>query len=141
MVLPLEHRTLPGLVSELHAICASAVPEEEGPLVRRLLDLACSMPAASTVIAADLDEPLLRHWMASGASLSVAAALLGSTAGFMLSRGGGSSAMATVVAEGLNEEFSCLGETDAIALCGAICAALAKSLSMMEQAGPSTLVH
>jgi hypothetical protein len=129
-------------VSELHATCASALRGEEAMLVGRLLDLAaCAGAPGNTVITPGFDELLLREWLASGASLSVASALLGPEAGYMLSRGQEGAAMATVVAEGLADEFSCFGETDAIALCGAICAALARSLAEYAAATPSTALH
>ncbi|MEO0062554.1 MAG: hypothetical protein RLZZ08_1114 [Pseudomonadota bacterium] len=137
-----EQVTLPGMVSELHATCGSALRGEEAMLVGRLLDLAaCAGAPANTVITPGFDEPLLREWLGSGASLSVASALLGPEAGYMLSRGQEGAAMATVVAEGLADEFSCFGETDAIALCGAICAALARSLAEYAASTPSTALH
>lgn len=119
----------PGLVSDLHSTCPHAVRGEEALLIGRLVDIARRVPVPfSGVLATSFDEKVLAHWLDAGAMLSVASALLGQGSGYMLSRSPDGTAIATVVADGSDEEFSCFGETEAIALCGAICAALSHML-------------
>lgn len=102
---------------------------EEGLLIGRLVDIARRVPAPfSGILAMQFDDELLETWLDAGAMLSVASALLGQNSGYMLSRSPDGAAVATVVADGVEEEFTCFGESEAIALCGAICAALTQKL-------------
>lgn len=137
-----DHTGWPGLVSDLHSTCTRAVRGEEALLIGRLVDIARRVPAPfSGILATHFDGRQLDAWLDAGAVLSVASALLGPGSGYMLSRSPDGSAFATVVADGTDEEFSCFGETEAIALCGAICAALKQKLQRVPAVLVPELLH
>ncbi|MGC1269138.1 MAG: hypothetical protein WA842_00920 [Croceibacterium sp.] len=115
---------------------------EEAQLIGRLVDIARRVPAPFTgVLATHFDDRLLDTWLDAGAVLSVASALLGRGSGYMLSRSPDGSAFATLVADGSDEEFNCFGESEAIALCGAICAALKEKLKQTDPVTETALLH
>lgn len=126
---------------EMQDVCSTATAAEEAVLVMRLTQfIALGHAQASRVAATTIPVDQIHAWVASGAALTAVAALLGRDVGYMLSRAPGGTAMATVVVEGRNSEHSCFGETEAIALCGAMSAALAADLGH-DGAGPGSLVH
>lgn len=133
-----DHAAWPRLVNDLHSTCSGAVRSDEALLIGRLVDIARRVPAPfSGILATSFDERLLGTWLDAGAVLSVASALLGPGSGYMLSRSSDECSIATVVTDGSDEEFTCFGETEAIALCGAICAALSQKV---RRAGPVATV-
>lgn len=137
-----DHTGWPRLVADLHSTCTSAVRSEEAQLIGRLVDIARRVPAPFTgVLAIRFDDRQLHAWLDAGAVLSVASALMGPGTGYMLSRSPDGTAFATLVADGLEEEFSCFGESEAIALCGAICAALKEKLKLTDPAAGAALLH
>lgn len=138
----LDHAGWPRLVADLHSTCSQAVRSEEAQLIGRLVDIARRVPAPfSGILATTFDERLLAVWLDCGAVLSVASALLGPGSGYMLSRSSDGSAFATVVADGVDEEFNCFADSEAIALCGAICAALKEKLRRAEATPGGLQLH
>lgn len=121
--------------------CATAHAADEQALVLRLIGLLeHAEGAARRIVDLPMDVPRLVRWTEAGAALSAMADVLGSEAGYMLSRAPDGGSIATVVIAGEKEEFTCFGETEAIALCGAVCGALAALLHLPGTAG-SALLH
>lgn len=128
-------------ICELQEICAGANAADEAALIGRLIAFAGATEGRwDRLIAASIDVVRLHGWVSSGACLTAVMALLGADAGYMLSRAPGGASMATVVVDGVDAEYSCFGETEALALCGAISAALAERLSF-NAAAPGALLH
>lgn len=131
----------PLVISELYESCAGANAADEAALVGRLIGFACATEGRwDQLISPSLNIARLHEWVASGACLTAVTAMLGPDAGYMLSRAPGGAAMATVVVDGQDAEYSCFGETEAIALCGAISAGLAERLSL-GGSGQGGLLH
>lgn len=129
-------------IAELHEICAGATAADEAALIGRLIGYAAATEGRwDRLIVGSIDLPRLHGWVASSACLTAVTALLGADAGFMLSRAPGGASMATVVVDGHEAEYSCFGETEAIALCGAISAALADRLKALAGNAPGALLH
>lgn len=130
-----------GKVDELALSCPTAHATDEALLVSRLIDvLARADEAALRIVTLPLDRAKLELWVEQGAALSAVTALLGRKTGYMLSRAPDGGSMATLVIMGLDDEYSCFGETEAIALCGAVCQAMA-AIMQVAPAGPSPLIH
>ncbi len=105
--------------------CARADSAGAAELLRsawRLLD----DPSAEWrgTIGLTLDEPGFEAMLGAGAEDAAALALLRGWAGFMLSHGPGGGYMATVIIEGRSGEVTADGASAALALLGALAAAL-----------------
>lgn len=132
----------PFAISELHEVCTAATAADEAALIGRLIGFAGATEGRwDHLIAASIDVVQLHRWVASGACLTAVTAMLGTDAGYMLSRAPGGASMATVVVDGVQAEYSCFGETEAIALCGAVSAALAERVSRSAVAVPGARLH
>ncbi|MBU3991608.1 MAG: hypothetical protein KKA12_03510, partial [Alphaproteobacteria bacterium] len=70
--------------------------------------------------------------LAAGAPESAALALIGGSAGYMLSRGGDGQHLASVVLPGRGEEVTAGGDTLALALIGALALALAEAEAQFD---------
>lgn len=131
----------PCVISELHETCSGANAADEVALICRLIGFVAGAAGAwDRLIVQSPDVDRLQAWVASGACLTAVTAMLGPDAGYMLSRAPGGAAMATVVVDGQDAEYSCFGETEAIALCGAISAGLTERLSL-ARTGQGALLH
>lgn len=130
-----------GEMDRIANTCATAHAAEEQALVLRLIGLLEKADgAARRIVGMPMDVSRLVSWVQAGAALSAMAKLLGSDAGYMLSRAPDGGSIATVVISDEKGEFTCFGETEAIALCGAVCGALAALLQLPGTAG-SALLH
>lgn len=129
-----------GEMDDMVATCSKAQAADEVMLVCQLIGLITQTGASGQIMATHLDFDRQTRWAQMGASLSAVTTLLGNQVGYMLSRSPAGGAMATLVIEGWHEEFSCFGETEAIALSGAVCAALAAMLDV-PPADTGTRLH
>ena len=114
-------------LGELAQECALSGPVEEAERLREMLVLLQLAPAPHSGMIGVLPDPAaIEAQLRSGAALAAALALLGEWAGYMLSRGPGGRHMATVAIRS-SGEASGEGESAALALLGALAAALARS--------------
>lgn len=122
-------------LSELAAICAEALAEDETDCVREAFDLLCQMPQGRRLLAGSLSvsEAEIEAMLAAGATESAALALLPADAGFMLSRGPNGLHLATVLLPDFPERHGDACETAALALLAALLGAV--SLQERNQAG------
>ncbi|PLK26633.1 hypothetical protein [Novosphingobium sp. TH158] len=112
-------------LGELALACAGSFAGEEALRLRDAYVLLGRAPAHALLAGTKLPDPALFETLVhAGAGESAALALLGSDAGFLLSRGAQGRYLASVILPGRNEEASAGAETAALAIVGALALAL-----------------
>jgi hypothetical protein len=122
---PLEAATWRMLLGELGDDLTCSGPADEVARLREAYVLLARAPSeVATVIGALPPREAFATWLADDACASAALALLGDRAGYLVSRGGDSRHLATLVLACSGEEHSAAGATLALALIAALTAAL-----------------
>lgn len=112
-------------VADLVALCASAFAKDEAQHLRAMRALLAAAPEPRLVKGLVAVEPArLERLIACDAFDSAALALIGAETGYLLSRGPLGEHLASVVLPEATEEVTRCGDTVALALVGAIAAAL-----------------
>jgi len=121
-----SERNWQACLADLVLACAAASPAQTSVLVRATHALLIAAPKSWRGQLVDLPSlDRIESQIAVGADLSAALSLVEGRGSYILSHGPASTHMATVAFEGICEEASATGETAALALVGALAAALA----------------
>lgn len=123
-----RERNWQACLADMAFACGLAQASQTGTLLRAVHDLLRDAPRSWHACFQDLlcAQALDAH-IAAGAEVVAAMAMIDGRGSYMLSHGPDSKHMATVIFEGFCEEASAEGETAALALLGAMAAALAGS--------------